>query len=71
MPSLTSIEGLGENAADQMVEGVKGGPFLSKQDFRERTHASTTIVDKMAELGLLGDLPETNQISIFDYMGQV
>lgn len=71
MPSLTSIEGLGENAADQMVEGVKGGPFLSKQDFRERTHASSTIVDKMAELGLLGDLPETNQISIFDYMGQV
>ena len=54
-----------------MVEGVKGGPFLSKQDFRERTHASTTIVDKMAELGLLGDLPETNQISIFDYFNQV
>lgn len=68
MPSFTSIEGLGETAADQMVEGVKGGAFLSKQDFRERTHASSTITDIMADLGLLGNLPETNQISIFDLL---
>ena len=68
MPSFTSIEGLGESAADLIVEGVKGGPFLSKQDFRERTHASQTITDLMSDLGLLGNLPETNQISIFDYM---
>lgn len=68
MPSFTSIEGLGETAADQMVEGVKGGAFLSKQDFRERTHASSTITDVMADLGLLGNLPETNQISIFDLL---
>ncbi len=69
MPSFTSIEGLGETAADQMVEGCKDGPFLSKQDFKERTHASQTITDIMADLGLLGNLPETNQISIFDFMG--
>ena len=68
MPSLTSIEGLGENAADQMVEGVKDGPFLSRQDFKERTKASQTITDTMYELGLLGNIPETNQISIFDLM---
>ncbi len=69
MPSFTSIEGLGETAADLMVEGCKGGPFLSRQDFKERTRASQTITDIMAELGLLGNLPETNQISIFDFMG--
>lgn len=69
MPSFTSIEGLGETAADLMVEGCKDGPFLSKQDFKERTHASQTITDIMADLGLLGKLPETNQISIFDFMG--
>lgn len=68
MPSFTSIEGLGETAADQIVEGVKGGEFLSKQDFKERTRASQTVTDMMADLGLLGDLPETNQISIFDLL---
>ena len=67
MPSLTSIEGLGEKAADAIVEACKDGPFLSKDDFRERTKASKTIVDLMADLGILGDIPESNQISLFDF----
>ena len=66
MPSLSSIEGLGEKAADAIVEAAKDGPFLSKDDFRERTKASKTVVDLMAELGLLGNLPESNQLSLFD-----
>ena len=68
MPSLNSIEGLGEKAADAIVEAAKDGPFLSKDDFRVRTKASKTVIDLMAELGLLGDLPETNQLSLFDMM---
>lgn len=66
MPSLNSIDGLGEKAADAIVEAAKDGPFLSKDDFRERTKVSKTIVDMMAELGLLGSLPESNQLSLFD-----
>ena len=66
MPSLTSIEGMGEKAADAIVEAAKDGPFLSKDDFRQRTKVSKTIIDLMDSLGLLGDLPESNQISIFD-----
>ncbi|MBR1772097.1 MAG: PolC-type DNA polymerase III [Lachnospiraceae bacterium] len=68
MPSLNSIEGLGEKAADGIVEAAKNGPFLSRDDFRERTKVSKTIVDLMGELGLLGDLPESNQISLFDFV---
>lgn len=68
MPSLSSIEGLGEKAADAIVEAAKDGPFLSKEDFRERSKASKTVVDLMAQLGLLGNLPETNQISLFDFV---
>ena len=67
MPSLSSIDGLGEKAADAIVEAAKDGPFLSKDDFRERTKVSKTVVDLMAELGLLGDLPESNQLSLFDF----
>ncbi len=68
MPSLSSIEGMGEKAADQVVEAAKDGPFLSKDDFRERTKVSKTVVDLMSELGLLGKLPESNQISLFDFV---
>lgn len=66
MPSLSSIEGLGDKAADAVVEAAKGGAFLSKDDFRQRTKVSKTVVDLMGELGLMGTLPESNQLSLFD-----
>lgn len=66
MPSLNSIDGLGEKAADAIVEAAKEGPFLSKDDFRIRTKASKTVIDLMSQLRLLGELPETNQLSLFD-----
>ncbi len=66
MPSLNSIDGLGEKAADAIVEAAKDGPFLSKDDFWERTRVSKSVTDLMSRLGLLGNIPESNQISIFD-----
>ena len=66
MPSLSSIDGLGEKAADAIMEAAKDGPFLSKDDFRIRTKVSKTVIELMSDLGLLGDIPESNQISIFD-----
>lgn len=68
MPSLNSIDGLGEKAADSIVEAAKEGPFLSKDDFRQRAKVSKTIVDLMGSLDLLGNLPESNQISLFDFV---
>ncbi len=66
MPSLSSIDGLGEKAADAIMEAAKDGPFLSKDDFRIRTKVSKTVIELMSSLGLLGDIPESNQISLFD-----
>ena len=68
MPSLNSIDGLGEKAADAIVEAAKDGPFLSKDDFKQRTKVSGTIIEMMDRLHLLGDLPESNQISLFDFV---
>ena len=68
MPSLSSIDGLGEKAADAIVEAAKNGKFLSKDDFRQRTKVSQTVIELMDRLGLLGKLPESNQISLFDMM---
>ena len=67
MPGINSIDGLGDNAAIYISEAAKDGPFLSKDDFRERTHVSRTAVDLMSDLGLLGSLPESNQLSLFDF----
>ncbi|MBQ2901993.1 MAG: PolC-type DNA polymerase III [Agathobacter sp.] len=66
MPSLNAIEGLGDNAAVAIAEAAKDGPFLSKDDFRERTKVSKTVIELMSDLGLFGDLPDSNQLSLFD-----
>ena len=66
MPSISTIDGLGDKAADAVVEAAKDGKFLSRDDFRQRTKVSKTVIDKMVELGILSDLPESNQLSLFD-----
>ena len=69
MPSLSTIDGLGEKAADAVMEAAQEGRFLSKDDFRDRTKVSKTVIDLMSDLGILGDLPESNQLSLFDLVG--
>ncbi len=66
LPPFSSIEGMGEKAADAVEMAAQNGPYLSKDDFRQRTKATTTVIAKMGELGLFGDLPESNQLSLFD-----
>jgi DNA polymerase-3 subunit alpha (Gram-positive type) len=68
MPSFNSISGMGDKAADQLEEAVKKGPFVSREDVRDRAKISNTIIDKMGELGILGNLPQSNQFSLFDFM---
>ena len=67
MPSLSAISGLGDKAAAAVVDAVKDGPFLSKDDFMTRTKVSKTITDLLCDLKILDGLPETNQLSIFDF----
>lgn len=68
MPSFASISGMGDKAAEAVVEAAKDGKFLSKDDFRDRTKVSKTVIDLMADMGLMEDLPETNQLSLFDFV---
>lgn len=67
MPALDTIEGLGDRAADAVVLAAEDGAFLSKDDFRNRTKVSKTVIELMSDLGLFGDLPESNQMSLFDF----
>ncbi len=68
MPSLSTIDGLGDKAADAVVEAVNDGKFLSRDDFRTRCKVSSTVVDLMVDLDLFGDLPISNQISLMDFL---
>jgi len=68
MPALSTIDGLGDKAADGVVEASKQGLFLSRDDFRVRCKVSSTVVETMASMGLFGDLPISNQMSLMDFL---
>ena len=59
MPSINSIDGLGEKAADSIEEAAKDGKFLSKEDFRNRTKVSE---DDLRSDGGTGDLEGTSGV---------
>ena len=66
MPSLVSIGGLGKKAAEQIINAAKDTPFISKDDFKNRTRCPQQVYENMVRLGLLNELPDSNQISLFD-----
>ena len=71
MPCLNKIDGLGDSVAAGITDAVKDGPFLSLDNFRERTGCPKTIVEKLVRFRILEGLPESNQLSIFDLMNAV
>ncbi|MBR1508287.1 MAG: PolC-type DNA polymerase III [Eubacterium sp.] len=66
MPSFASIDGMGDKAATQLKEAAKEGKFYSRDEIKDRAKISKTVLDKMAELGIIADLPETAQLT-FDF----
>jgi DNA polymerase-3 subunit alpha (Gram-positive type) len=68
MPSLDSIDGLGDKAADAVVAAAAEGKFISQDDFRSRTKVSKTIIEYLVKTGILSGLPESDQISLFEIM---
>ena len=66
MPSLSTIDGLGEVAAEAIEVAAKQGSFLSMDDFKQRTGVNKTVIELMESLDLFGRLPKSNQLSLFD-----
>ena len=67
MPPFSSIEGMGDKAAEAVEAAAVDGPYLSRDDFRQRTKVSKTVIDLMNDLGIFGGIPESNQLSLFDF----
>ena len=66
MPSFISISGLGEQAAVSLEEAARQGRFLSREDLISRSKLSATMAETMAELGILGNMAKSNQLSLED-----
>lgn len=65
IPPFKTIDGLGENVANQIVESRKDKYFLSIEDLQKRGKISQTLIDKMRMMGMLEGLPESSQMTLF------
>ena len=66
MPSLKSIEGIADTAAKNIVEGCKDASFTSQADMKRKCKIGDSVLDKLVSLGIIKDLPKSDQLSIFD-----
>ena len=64
-PPLSSLQGVGVNAAKAIAEARKDGEFISKEDLRLRTKVSKTVIETLGNHGCLEGMSETNQLSLF------
>ncbi len=67
LPPFNSIDGMGDKAAETLAIAAAQGKFLSKDDLRERGKVSKSTIELMSDLGIISDLPESNQLSFFDF----
>ena len=67
IPPFSVLDGLGEAAAQTVVDARKDGPFLSKEDLYERTKLSEKDIKSLTDIGALDGLGATNQMSLFDF----
>ena len=66
VPPFTSMPGVGEQAALNIVEERANGPFLSAEELLVRCNkVSKSVVETLDEIGALGGMPKTTQISLF------
>lgn len=65
IPPFNAVDGLGTNAAINIVNARKDGEFLSKQDLRERSRISKTVLEYLDGFGCLEGMPDENQLSLF------
>lgn len=60
-----ALSGVGEKAAYSIYEAAQKGDFVSREDFQIEAGVSKTIIQNLADLGAMNELPDTNQISMF------
>lgn len=65
LPPITSLSGLGISAAKNIDKERKKAKFTSVEDLRQRTRITKNVIEILKQNGILKNLQETNQISLF------
>ncbi|MFB5660529.1 PolC-type DNA polymerase III [Alteribacillus sp. HJP-4] len=65
IPPFNALDGVGTNAAHNIVSARKDGEFLSKEDLQQRSKATKTVIEHLDLHGCLEGLPDSNQLSLF------
>ena len=65
IPPFRALDGLGDTVASAIIEERSKRYFLSIEDLQKRAKVSQTLIDKMRDMHILDDLPESSQLSLF------
>ncbi len=66
MPALSTVAGIGGIAADQIIKAFNAGKFVSQEDFANQGKVGQKTLEVLDKLGMMGGLPKTSQMSLFD-----
>ena len=65
LPPLISLQGLGNSAAESIVESRNNREYKSVEDLVNRSSVTKTVVEVLTDHGCLDNLPEKNQLSLW------
>ena len=66
LPPISSLPGVGANAAESFVAARQGGPFISMDDMLKRK-VPKGVIETLRQAGCLGDMPESSQVTLFEF----
>ena len=63
---FSSLKGLGGAAADALEKvTIHGEEYISVEELQQASGVGSSILDRLRQVGALGDLPESSQVSFF------
>ncbi len=66
LPPISALPGVGEGAAKAFTAAREGGPFISQDDMIRRK-VPKPVIEMLRQAGCLGDMPESSQMTLFEF----
>lgn len=60
-----ALSGVGEKAAYSIYDTAQNADYISKDEFQAAAGVSKTIIKALSDIGAFGNLPDSNQMSLF------